>query len=532
MAVSDTGFGDCMQKLCIDSVDGVSDAVRRALKAFDAEHSPVFCDVRLDVDEGKGAYALNGNIKSAAEDVDCSLGVRVYAAAGGVVATGQAGETLGRENFWDAGKHGERLLGLALKRARRNAEQKAKAVKAFPSMGKSFWSTLLASVKEETAVIKPAFEGNPRDTALEELVARTEKCSTALRKMDGVAANETTMVTGLERQLYLNNLGADIDQGKAFTQSFAFVTAKGKAVETFYEWSGALAGTEVFEGKNPRGMLYEAFAGQLAEGTIALSNAPAVKSTDKPVTVITDPNFNALFVHEIIGHPCEADRALKKEAAWAGRAWWFRGLNDNEIGKPVASEHVNVFSDPGLEGYGRYDFDDEGVRGKRVQHIKDGELKGFLNSRETAAVLGDEPNGGMRASSAAQVPLIRMNNTCFDNGPYSKEELFEETREGFYVVGQKTPSIGETRQNFQITCWKLFEIRDGEIGTLYRMGGITGDSPTFLKSIEAAADDLQVYNIPVCGKGTPMQTMRVGNGGPHLKAKARVTGGSVQGGQQ
>ena len=59
---------------------------------------------------------------------------------------------------------------------------------------------------------------------------------------------------------------------------------------------------------------------------------------------------------------------------------------------------------------------------------------------------------------------------------------------------------------------------------LYRQGGITSDSPEFFKSVDAAADDFKLFNLPNCGKGTPMQTMRVGNGGPHLRGKAIVTG--------
>ena len=130
----------------------------------------------------------------------------------------------------------------------------------------------------------------------------------------------------------------------------------------------------------------------------------------------------------------------------------------------------------------------------------------------------------MRAAGALQMPLIRMNNTCIDNGDWKKDEIFEETREGYYAFGQKTPSIGETRQNFKITCWKLYKVENGELTQLYRMGGLTSDSAKYLKSIDAVANDLHVHNIPNCGKGTPMQSMMVGNGGPHTRGKAIVSG--------
>ena len=230
-----------------------------------------------------------------------------------------------------------------------------------------------------------------------------------------------------------------------------------------------------------------------------------------------------------MGHPSEADRALKREGAWAGRAWWYSSPENNLLGKQVASEELTVFSDPSMHAYGHYKFDDEGTPAKKIVHIQNGVLNGFLNSKETAGILDAEPNGGMRAMSAEHVPLVRMNNTAIAPGKRKKEELFADTKEGYYLVGQKTPSIGETRQNFKITCWKIFEIKNGEIGQLFRQGGITSDSHVFFKSIDAVADDFKLFNIPNCGKGTPMQTMRVGNGGPHLRAKARISSGHSQG---
>ena len=184
-----------------------------------------------------------------------------------------------------------------------------------------------------------------------------------------------------------------------------------------------------------------------------------------------------------------------------------------------------MFSDPTMpEGYGYYKYDDEGTKAKKIFNIKNGCLNEFINSRETAGILGKQPNGGMRASSAFDIPIIRMTNTCIAAGEQEPEEIIRETRNGYYAVGQKIPSIGETRQNFRITCWKLFKIENGEIGQLYRSGGITADTHAFLKSIDAVGKDFRLFNVPNCGKGTPMQTMRVGNGGPTMRGRARISG--------
>ena len=131
--------------------------------------------------------------------------------------------------------------------------------------------------------------------------------------------------------------------------------------------------------------------------------------------IVTDPHFNALLSHEIVGHPSEADRALKMEAGYAGRSWFLRSLGDNEVGRMVGSALLSACSDPALHGYGHYDYDHEGTPGRRVMHIDHGRF-GAFNSRATAAVLGVEPNGSARASEAQYAPLIRMSNTFFMPG--------------------------------------------------------------------------------------------------------------------
>ena len=368
------------------------------------------------------------------------------------------------------------------------------------------------------------FKKNPLDVSLEELIEKSEKISQNLSKMSGIVANDVGIASGFEKKVFVNTSGSLIEQTWPFVQGFCYIAAKGKVIETFYDWLGNFKGLEVLDGDNEFEKNFGDFCEYLAKGTIEVSNAPAMKTTAYEQTVITDPWFNALLAHEVMGHPIEADRALKKEAAWAGRAWWYNGVDDNKLGKKIGSSQLNVFSDPALSGYGNYKYDDEGTKAKKVIHIKDGILNEFLNSVETSEILGKEPNGGMRALSAANVPLIRMNNTSIAPGKWKKEEIFEDTKEGYYLVGAKTPSIGETRQNFKITCWKLYKIENGEIGQLYRSGGITSDSHTYFNSINAVANDFILFNIPNCGKGTPMQTMRVGNGGPHVRGKAIVSG--------
>lgn len=250
-----------------------------------------------------------------------------------------------------------------------------------------------------------------------------------------------------------------------------------------------------------------------------------LKPPQREVTVVTDPHFNALVAHEIVGHPCEADRALKMEAAYAGRSWLLRSLDHSEVGAQVGSPLLGACSDPGLDAYGHYRYDHEGTRGSRAAHIRKGIFQGFLNSRATAAVMGVEPNGSARASEARYVPLIRMSNTFFLPGDCDPRRMIGEVEHGYYLCGSRIPSIAESRENFRISARKVYEIDHGRLGRLYRSGSLVSGSRRFFMNVDAVGSDLRLFAIPNCGKGQPMQVKRMSNGGPTLRSRARLSGG-------
>jgi TldD protein len=214
------------------------------------------------------------------------------------------------------------------------------------------------------------------------------------------------------------------------------------------------------------------------------------------------------------------------ETAYAGRSWLLRGLDDTQLGKRIASPLVSAFSDPSLPGYGHYAYDHEGTPARRVVHIDRGMFTGFMNSRQTAAVFGGDPNGHWKATDASLVPLVRMSSTVFAGGDADPADLIKEIDHGYFLVGHRTPSIAESRENFRITARKVYEIERGRIGRLYRDGGIMADSRDFLMHVDGVGRDFRLYPIPNCGKGQPMQTRKLGNGGPTLRSRAIVTGGA------
>jgi TldD protein len=518
--------------ITIDLIDGVKEMVADLVTGW-ARTLPdlVHADVRLEVTEAKVASVENGEPKFANDDYACSFGVRVLAGAR-MVGAGYLGRTLGaadvprlRETLRDA-------LGAAHRRAVASGAARAEARRKFPGLGPSLGDTRLAAVRVARDVVPAIYRVDPRTMPLADMVRVTTELGRELRALDPrLTYNYVGTLTELARELYCSSEGAAIDQAFALTQGMAYVV--GSTAETsqdLYDVVGHQRGWEVLTEGVHEPLIelpdFRTFALGLAREAVELATAPPLPSTDHDVTVVTDPHYNALIAHEIVGHPSELDRALKMEMAYAGRSWLFAGLDDTQVGRPIASPLVTAYSDPALPGYGHYAYDHDGTPARRVVHIDRGVFQGFMNSRQTAAIFGGEPNGHYKAADASLVPLIRMSNTVFAAGDDDPRRIVADVDRGYYVAAHRIPSIAESRENFRISARRVYEIRNGELGRLYRDGGITADTRDYLMSIDAVGTDFRLHPIPNCGKGQPMQTKRLGNGGPTMRGRARLAGGA------
>jgi TldD protein len=364
----------------------------------------------------------------------------------------------------------------------------------------------------------------------EEIAKLTLEASRALANLGSeLVFNVVSAFTELRHELFLSSTGALISQGFAVSQGDCYAVAQcGGGHQECFDTIGQQRGLECLsEGWREQPMANPdliSFALDLGRETRMVAASPPLRAPEREVVVVTDPHFNALVAHEIVGHPSEADRALKMEAGYAGRSWFLRSLSDNEIGRTIGSPILSACSDPALRAYGHYDYDHEGTAGRRVMHIDRGVFRGFLNSRATAALLGVEPNGSARASEVQFAPLIRMSNTFFMPGDSSPEKIIGEVENGYYVCGNRIPSIAESRESFRISARRIYEIDHGRLGRLFRAGSVMGGSRHFFMNVDAVGNDLRLIAIPNCGKGQPMQVKRMSNGGPTLRSRAWLAG--------
>jgi TldD protein len=491
----------------------------------------VHADVRLEAMESKVASVENGEPKFANDDYACAFGVRVLAGRR-MVGAGYLGGSLGAADVPRLREILREALGRALRRAAASGEAKAQARDKHRGLGASLADTRLAAVRIAREVVPAVYGVDPRILPLADMVRATTELGRELRALDPrLTYSHLATHTELSRELFCSSEGALIDQTFALTQGMAYVVGTtAESSQELYDVVGHQRGWEIVtDGVREESMElpdFRTFALGLAREAIDLAAAPALPSTDRDVVVVTDPHYNALVAHEIVGHPSELDRGLKMEMAYAGRSWLLGGLDDTQVGRPIASPLVSAYSDPALPGYGHYAYDHDGTPARRVVHIDRGIFRGFLNSRQTAAVFGGEPNGHYKASDASLVPLIRMSNTVFAAGADDPRRILRDVERGYYLAAHRIPSIAESRENFRISARRVYEIRNGELGRLYRDGGITADTRDYLMNVDAVGTDFRLHPIPNCGKGQPMQTKRLGNGGPTMRSRARLTGGS------
>ena len=350
-----------------------------------------------------------------------------------------------------------------------------------------------------------------KKTDIEELIKIGLECNKIISSTPKIIKSITHASYTTNSKYFVNSEGSEI------LQNFTDIIME--MVATAHE-SGQTQSVNITEGG--RGGL-ELITNKIQQSAKEISKKASELIYAKPVkeekaTVVMNPDFVSLLTHEILGHPSEADRVLGKEMAWAGGAWW-----KGKIGEKIGSEKLNVFDDPTIkESLGWYYFDDEGVETKKTTLVEKGVLKNHMQNRETSEIFNTIPTGNMRATDYRFMPLIRMACTCIGNGDQNVNEIIKDVKNGYYISNMKVPSIDMNRYNWNISCQYAQKIENGEITNLLRDVIVMGTAPEFFNSIDACGNDFTVRPITNCGKGDPMQSMMMGNGGPTIRGTAIV----------
>jgi len=248
----------------------------------------------------------------------------------------------------------------------------------------------------------------------------------------------------------------------------------------------------------------------------ALTNLESVAAPAGEMQVVLGPGWPGVLLHEAIGHGLEGDFNRKGTSAFSGR-----------IGDRVAAPGVTVVDDGAMEQRrGSLTIDDEGTPTGRTCLIEDGILKGYLQDRLNARLMGMAPTGNGRRESFAHAPMPRMTNTFMLAGKDHPGELVERVKDGIYAKSFGGGQVDITSGKFVFSCTEAYRIRGGKIAEPVKGATLIGDGPTVLTRVKGIGNDLELdEGVGVCGKAG--QSIPAGVGQPTLLVDGLTVGGTA-----
>lgn len=338
-----------------------------------------------------------------------------------------------------------------------------------------------------------------------ELISELE---TRLKK-DFVQSTRVAYNESLVNKLIITSHGTQVKTACPRLAIKLSLSGKGKdnQLQRASERVGGTGGYELTKNAYPR-------TEKLVERLKGLLNADKAPAGNLPL--IMDPDLAGVFAHEAFGHAAEGDLVVTGNSCLK-----------NKLGQQVAADKVTIYDDPTYEGYGHFLYDAEGTPARKRVLVKNGSLNEFILDRESAGKLGSKirSNGGSRAESFRDNPLVRMSNTLIAEGDRTFEELLEEIQgKGIYAKASRGGQVDPAQGTFQFNTEEAYLVQGGEIKKPLRGVSFSGFTLATLKKVVGLTEEVNYSGAGICGKGG--QRVPVGTGGPHLLVKEVNVGGS------
>jgi TldD protein len=305
--------------------------------------------------------------------------------------------------------------------------------------------------------------------------------------------------------------GARFDDARPMVRLNISITAeKNGRRETGYAGAGGRAAYDAFiSPERWQDMARDAFR----QAVVNLGSVPAPAGQ---MDVVLGAGWPGVLLHEAVGHGLEGDFIRKGTSAFAGK-----------LGERVAAKGVTVVDDGSIPNLrGSLTMDDEGTPTARTVLIEDGILKGFMQDRMNARLLGVEVTGNGRRENFAHMPMPRMTNTFMMGGSAERGEIVADLKDGIYATHFGGGQVDITSGKFVFQCTEAYRVRNGKIEEPVTGATLIGDGPTVLTQIRHVGNDMELDpGIGICGKAG--QSVPVGVGQPTLYVENLTVGGSA-----
>ena len=484
----------------------LADAALNAAKSAGA----TYADVRIGRYLNQSIFAREKQVQNIVNGESFGAGVRVIAnGTWGFAATNQVTE---------AGL--AKAAQTAVQIAKANAKVQKDPVKLAPQKG-------YGEVSWKTPIQQNAFEV-PVKEKVDLLLAANAKALD-----NGASFVNAALFQVNEQKYFASTDGSYIDQDVHRIWPTFGVTVVDRATGKFrtrealsspmglgYEYMTPKAADKI-AGPGGTGLIgYKNSYDIIEDAALAAQQAKA-KITAKSVVpgkydLVLDPNHLGLTIHESIGHATELDRVLGYEANYAGTS--FATLDWKKQNKPYGSKIVNIVADKLQPGsLGAVGYDDEGVKTKQWDIIRDGMLVDYQKIRDQAAIVGqNESDGCCYSQSWQDVQFQRMANISLKPGQQkmSVDDMVKGVDKGIYIAGRGSFSIDQQRYNFQFGGTVFYAIEKGKITGQIEDVAYQANTQEFWNSCAAICDqsDYRLFGSFFDGKGQPSQVSAVSHG--------------------
>lgn len=385
------------------------------------------------------------------------------------------------------------------------------AVSMAKASGKLAKPTLFSSIEPKTASSKIYCQVNPSDISSEEKIRLTTMANKAAFAVEDVKNSRTILSWFHDVRDFNSSEGAAINLETNMVGygqlSVAFHEGK---LEQVSDGRSKCSGFEFIDEQ-----VFQNFSKEISELAVKAVRSRTPK-TGK-YEVIGDPRIIGLILHEAFGHASEGDLVRTNESVLTGM-----------LGKDIANPQVTIIDD-GLVKDGFFvPYDDEGVKKTKQVIVEEGILVGYLHTRGSSEELHASPTGNGRAQSFSFPQLVRQTNLFMERGDCSLDELIEDVDNGLYILGRGAGGgevdVGQGAFTFKVG--PSYIVKKGELGEMVRGVSISGMILDTLKGVTGVGKETVIRTSVFGGCGKSGQSVRVGLGGPHVKIREMLVGGS------
>lgn len=343
-------------------------------------------------------------------------------------------------------------------------------------------------------------------------VALLGEVDAAARKMDSRVTQVMASVAAVHDTVLIaasdGTLAADVRPLVRMNVS-VIVEHNGRREQGYCGGGGRYSLDEFLRSERWRGLVHEAVRS-------ALVNLEAVPAPAGQMTVVLGSGWPGILLHEAIGHGLEGDFNRKGTSAFSGK-----------VGQQVASPLCTVVDDGTLQyRRGSLNIDDEGTPTQCTTLIENGILKGYMQDKLNARLMGVAPTGNGRRESFAHMTLPRMTNTYMLNGPHDPQEIIASVKKGLYCHNFGGGQVDITSGKFVFSASEAYLIEDGKLTAPVKGATLIGNGPDVLTRVSMVGNDLKLdEGVGTCGKEG--QDVPVGVGQPTLRVDGLTVGGTA-----